>query len=566
MKPSLSFPKVPTWFLGVLVGTLLFGAMSHMSVTVVTSQMDRKGRQHWVLKVGYRGREYGLRKRFSEMARLSNHLNSTVLKGLVLPSAFPEKNYPWSSSKRDEDVLRRRQMGIQAWFDQLISMGVCVSLLKEFLLVDEFQLLSLRQEAELNGLVVMSKQQLALDSCKQNMLPLAARPLIAPSGSPRELGRPPLASRTTSSSSSSRHISVGSGTTPPASLSSSPSSSFSSSFGIFGRMRGAGDRSRGGSVADDSGAAGIAAVSSQPRQSSTLSLALAASLPSSGAPSSAAPPRSQSTGVNVSNGSISTGYRAQALSSGSYTQSSSLSSLSHALAAAAGSSRGPSPAATSSACSSYSRSIGGSFSGSRSFSGAGGAFLDIHMMGAADLQSTMLSDAFGQHITRLWKQHGEDTMELLERICCSTLPVAAAEVDELAVPARTRGERAALDDFSPGVLEDDILGLESVFGTGSGNSEGAGVVGVLDAPLVFLSSDLAEVLTASLRTVLPSSEEKSFLVAPVPAPPLQTAAPESPSLPLPSFPPHNLRPPLDSNIGSIPLIPRRTRDVFFFPR
>ena len=463
-------------------------------------------------------------------------------------------------------------MGIQAWFDQLISMGVCNSLLKEFLLVDEFQLLSLRQETELNGLVVMSKQQLALDVCKHNMLPLAARPVVALSGSPRELGRPALASRTTSSSSSSRHISVGSGTTPPASLSSSPSSSFSSSFGIFGRMRGAGGRSRGGSVADDSGAAGIAAVSSQPRQSSTLSLALAASLPSSGAgaPSSAAPPRSQSgTGVNVSNGSTSTGYRAQALSSGSYTQSSSLSSLSHALAAAAGSSRGPSPAATSSACSSYSRSIGGSFSGSRSFSGAGGAFLDIHMMGAADLQSTMLSDAFGQHITRLWKQHGEDTMELLERICCSTLPVAAAEVDELAVPARTRGERAALDDFSSGVLDDDnILGLESVFGTGYGNSEGAGVVGVLDAPLVFLSSDLGEALAASLRTVLPSSEDKSLLVAPVPAPPLplQTVAPESPSLPLPSLPPHNLRPPLDIKIESIPQIPRRKRDVFFFPR
>ena len=539
--------------------------MSHMSVTVVTSQMDRKGRQHWVLKVGYRGREYGLRKRFSDMAKLSNHLNSSVLRGLVLPCAFPEKNYPWSSSKRDEDVLRKRQMGIQAWFDQLISMGVCNSILNEFLLVDDWKLLSLRQEAELNGLVVMNKQQLALDSCKQNMLPLA-RQVGVLSSSPRELGRPPLAPRSASSSSSSRHISIGSGTTPPASLSSSPaSSSFASTLGFFGR-RGAGDRSRGGSVVDDSGAAGIAAISSsQPRQSSTLSLALAASLPSSGATSipQSAPPRSQSgSGVNVSNGSTSaTSYRAQALSSGSYTQSSSLSSLSHALAAAAGSSRGPSPAATSSAGSSYSRSIGGSFSGSRSFSGIGGAFLDIHMMGAADLQSTMLSDSFGQHVTRLWKQHGEDTMDLLERICCSTLPVAAAEVDEVVVSARTRGgERAALDDFSSGVLEDDILGLESVFDAGPGNSEGAGVVGVLDAPLVFLSSDFAEGLIASLKLALPAGGEETSLVTPVSTPPRLPAAP------LPPFPPHILRPPLDIKIGSIPQIPRRKREVFFFPR
>lgn len=205
--------------------------MSTLSVRVVNASLDNKQRQHWFLKISFRGRDYAIRKRFKEFVSLNNHLNATLLKDLTLLHPFPERNMPWSSSKRHEDVLKRRQMQLQAWIDALISMNVVNSLLREFFGVDEFNLMSLKREMEKSGGLSIRLQNI-VDSSKLLMLPLAigksSNTVVSPVAN--SFSQQSYFSRRKSSfsaffgshnSASARKVS--NTTTPPASLSSSPS-------------------------------------------------------------------------------------------------------------------------------------------------------------------------------------------------------------------------------------------------------------------------------------------------------------------------------------------------------
>jgi hypothetical protein len=117
--------------------------MTTTSADIQRYEVSTEGNIHYFIKVVYNGREWAVRKRYSDFSRLDEFLQKD---GFKLSYALPSKQF-WN--KYDKKALAARQKGLQSYLNTLLTNTVSSdnSLVKEFLEVDHNRLQQARKQS-----------------------------------------------------------------------------------------------------------------------------------------------------------------------------------------------------------------------------------------------------------------------------------------------------------------------------------------------------------------------------------------------------------------------------------
>ena len=117
--------------------------MTTTSADIQKYEVSAEGNVYYFIKVVYNGREWAVRKRYSDFSRLDEFLQKD---GFKLSYALPSKQF-WN--KFDKKALKERQKGLQSYLNTLLTNTVSSdnSLVKEFLEVDHNRLQHARKQS-----------------------------------------------------------------------------------------------------------------------------------------------------------------------------------------------------------------------------------------------------------------------------------------------------------------------------------------------------------------------------------------------------------------------------------
>ena len=107
------------------------------------------GKIEYFIKVCYQGKEWSIRKRYSDFARFDHFFRKRFECSIELQ--LPPKK--WWTLKTKPSTLAKRQKGLQKYLDDVLTNSVAneVSLIREFLEVDE-NLLAVAKKESFKGI------------------------------------------------------------------------------------------------------------------------------------------------------------------------------------------------------------------------------------------------------------------------------------------------------------------------------------------------------------------------------------------------------------------------------
>jgi PX domain len=168
---------------------------------------DADGHTQFFVVVLFHGKEWAIRKRYSEFRKLDRYLKR---RGFNINQTLPPKDW-WN--RFDPTLLARRQRELQTYLDLLTTtVPTDNSLVKEFLEVDS-HFLELAKKQSFHHLSYSDQLQAIVKQTKQDMLPIPKIALrlhqnMAASTSSSLAGAAPLASSSKKTSSFSRRLST----------------------------------------------------------------------------------------------------------------------------------------------------------------------------------------------------------------------------------------------------------------------------------------------------------------------------------------------------------------------